>query len=192
MSEAEEVISMDNGCACCTVRGDLVRALMKLKDRKDEFDLVLLETTGLADPAPIIATFTQVCRSCTWDGAGIRNPFSWGELACTALPGDFSSPIFHSLTSSHWILCGCPQNWTINNNFRIDGVIALVDAKNITTHINEVRPEGTVNEAVQQVAFADRVLINKIDLVSKEELTDVKKLIHSVNAFAEVNIHASG
>lgn len=136
MSEAEEVISMDNGCACCTVRGDLVRALMKLKDRKDEFDLVLLETTGLADPAPIIATFTQ--------------------------------------------------NWTINNNFRIDGVIALVDAKNITTHINEVRPEGTVNEAVQQVAFADRVLINKIDLVSKEELTDVKKLIHSVNAFAEL------
>lgn len=65
-----------------------MRALTKLKDRKDDFDLVLLETTGLADPAPIISTFTQ--------------------------------------------------NWAINNNFRIDGVISLVDAKNITTHINEV------------------------------------------------------
>lgn len=65
-----------------------MRALTKLKERKDDFDMVLLETTGLADPAPIIATFTQ--------------------------------------------------NWTINNNFRIDGVISLVDAKNITTHINEV------------------------------------------------------
>ena len=50
---------MDNGCACCTVRGDLVRALTQLKERKDSFDLVLLETTGLADPAPILATFTQ-------------------------------------------------------------------------------------------------------------------------------------
>ena len=43
---AEEIISMDNGCACCTVRGDLVKAFEKLRDRKDEFDLILLETTG--------------------------------------------------------------------------------------------------------------------------------------------------
>ena len=80
---------MDNGCACCTVRGDLVRALTQLKDRKDSFDLVLLETTGLADPAPILATFTQ--------------------------------------------------NWTISNNYRIDGVLCLVDCKHIAAHINEAR-----------------------------------------------------
>ena len=89
LSSAEEVISMDNGCACCTVRGDLVRALTQLKDRKDSFDLVLLETTGLADPAPILATFTQ--------------------------------------------------NWTISNNYRIDGVLCLVDCKHIAAHINEAR-----------------------------------------------------
>ena len=51
---------MDNGCACCTVRGDLVRALTQLKERKDSFDLVLLETTGLADPAPILATYAEL------------------------------------------------------------------------------------------------------------------------------------
>ena len=51
VKEKEDIISMDNGCVCCTVRGDLVRALMQLKDRKDKtFDAVIIETTGLADP----------------------------------------------------------------------------------------------------------------------------------------------
>lgn len=49
-----------------------------------------------------------------------------------------------------------------------------------------MRPEGTVNEAVQQVAFADRVLLNKLDLVDKGELGAVKTLIQEVNAFAEL------
>ena len=61
---AEEVMSLDNGCACCTVRGDLLRTLIKLKDRKKDFDLVLVETTGLADPAPIVATFTSDPKVC--------------------------------------------------------------------------------------------------------------------------------
>ncbi|EOD25630.1 hypothetical protein EMIHUDRAFT_73828, partial [Emiliania huxleyi CCMP1516] len=136
LSSAEEVISMDNGCACCTVRGDLVRALTQLKDRKDSFDLVLLETTGLADPAPILATFTQ--------------------------------------------------NWTISNNYRIDGVLCLTFPGPFPDLSCQVRPEGTVNEAVQQVAFADRVLLNKLDLVDKGELGAVKTLIQEVNAFAEL------
>ncbi|EOD24445.1 hypothetical protein EMIHUDRAFT_74134 [Emiliania huxleyi CCMP1516] len=136
LSSAEEVISMDNGCACCTVRGDLVRALTQLKDRKDSFDLVLLETTGLADPAPILATFTQ--------------------------------------------------NWTISNNYRIDGVLCLTFPRPFLDLSCQVRPEGTVNEAVQQVAFADRVLLNKLDLVDKGELGAVKTLIQEVNAFAEL------
>merc|ERR1719454_1985300 len=59
MNVAEEIISLDNGCACCTVRGDLLKALNQLKTRKSEFDMLLLETTGLANPAPVVATFTQ-------------------------------------------------------------------------------------------------------------------------------------
>ena len=50
MKEKEDIISMDNGCVCCTVRGDLVRALLTLKDLKKKFDAVIIETTGLADP----------------------------------------------------------------------------------------------------------------------------------------------
>src|SRR5271163_818934 len=53
----EEIFEMNNGCICCTVRGDLIRILGGLLRRKDAFDYILIETTGLADPAPVIQTF---------------------------------------------------------------------------------------------------------------------------------------
>jgi len=135
LSAAEEIINMDNGCACCTVRGDLVKAFGQIKARIKDFDMVLLETTGLADPAPVIKTITS--------------------------------------------------DWSLMNAFRIDGVLCLVDCKHILTHLNEEREEDTVNESVQQVAFSDRILLNKTDLVTKAELKTVKETIFSINSFAE-------
>lgn len=134
MKVAEEVISMDNGCACCTVRGDLVRSLQGLKKKLTKFDMVMFETTGLADPAPIMKTFQQ------------------------------------------------PE---IMTHFRVDGVVCLVDSLFLKDHINEVRPEGTVNEAVQQVAFADKILLNKTDLVSRPDMKALKETVSSINSFAE-------
>jgi G3E family GTPase len=53
----EEIFEMNNGCICCTVRGDLIRILGRLAERRDKFDQVLIETTGLADPGPVAQTF---------------------------------------------------------------------------------------------------------------------------------------
>ena len=53
----EELFEMNNGCICCTVRGDLIRILGNLLKRKDKFDHILIETTGLADPGPVVQTF---------------------------------------------------------------------------------------------------------------------------------------
>src|SRR3981189_1377290 len=53
----EEIFEMNNGCICCTVRGDLIRILGNLMKRKDKFDYILIETTGLADPGPVAQTF---------------------------------------------------------------------------------------------------------------------------------------
>ncbi len=53
----EEIFEMNNGCICCTVRGDLIRILGSLMKRKDKFDYVMIETTGLADPGPVAQTF---------------------------------------------------------------------------------------------------------------------------------------
>jgi G3E family GTPase len=53
----EEIFEMNNGCICCTVRGDLIRIIGNLVKRKGQFDAILIETTGLADPAPVAQTF---------------------------------------------------------------------------------------------------------------------------------------
>mmetsp|Transcript_21066 Transcript_21066/g.67881 ORF Transcript_21066/g.67881 Transcript_21066/m.67881 type:complete len:354 (+) Transcript_21066:122-1183(+) len=136
LASKEDLIKMDNGCACCSIRGDLVRTLGSLVKKRKQFDSVLLETTGLADPAPIIAT----------------------------------------IKSNQWI----------DDNFEIDSVVCLADTKHVKQHLDEVKPDGAVNEAVQQVAFADRVLLNKVDLVTPEELDAIQTTILSINKFAVI------
>src|ERR1700757_5187181 len=53
LSSDQEVMQMNNGCVCCTVRGDLVRSFFQLMEHRDKFDTVVIETTGLAEPAPV-------------------------------------------------------------------------------------------------------------------------------------------
>ena len=60
MQTREDVVEMNNGCICCTVRGDLVRILRQWMQRPTSFDHIIIETTGLADPAPV----AQVRCSC--------------------------------------------------------------------------------------------------------------------------------
>jgi G3E family GTPase len=67
----EEIFELNNGCICCRVRGDLIRILAKLRQRRDKFDQVLIETTGMADPGPVAQTFftdEEVKESFTLDG----------------------------------------------------------------------------------------------------------------------------
>src|SRR6202142_4687487 len=67
----EEIFELNNGCICCRVRGDLIRILGKLRQRRDKFDSVLIETTGMADPGPVAQTFftdEEVKESFALDG----------------------------------------------------------------------------------------------------------------------------
>lgn len=136
MAAREDIITMDNGCVCCSVRGDLVRTFGTLVARRKEFDAIIIETTGLADPAPIVFTFNN--------------------------------------------------NALIQDNYRIDSVVCLVDAKHVNIHLDEVKPEGSINEAEHQIAFADRILLNKLDLVSADEVEDIEDRIKSMNSFAKI------
>jgi G3E family GTPase len=135
----EEVIEMMNGCICCTVRQDLIVVLKKLAARAaagKPLDQIIIETTGLADPAPVAQTFFV--------------------------------------------------DDSVKDSFRLDGIVTLIDAKHVEQHLDEVKPEGVENEAVEQVAFADRMLLNKTDLVSHEELKRVEKRLRGINAFAPI------
>lgn len=135
-SSEESIIEVMNGCICCTVRGDLTELLDRMYDKIKDFDGVLIETTGLADPAPVAQTFFV------------------DEM--------------------------------VSDRYKLDGIITVVDAKHIIQHVEEEKPEDVENEAVEQLAFADRILLNKIDLVTLDELEEVESKIKSINSFAPI------
>ncbi|KAH7547433.1 hypothetical protein FEM48_Zijuj01G0309500 [Ziziphus jujuba var. spinosa] len=134
---AEDIVMLNNGCLCCTVRGDLVRMISELVNKKKgKFDHIVIETTGLANPAPIIQTFYA------------------------------EDNIF--------------------NDVKLDGVVTLVDAKHAGFHLDEVKPKGVVNEAVEQIAYADRIIVNKTDLVGEPDIASLVQRIRNINHMAQL------
>ena len=126
----EEIFETSNGCICCTVRGDLVRILTQLRKRRDRFDSILIETTGLADPGPVAQTF-----------------FIDEEL---------------------------------KEHYALDAIVTLVDAR----HIEQSLQSDSI--AVEQIGFADVVLLNKIDLVDAAALARIEQRVRAISGTAEL------
>lgn len=124
----EEIFEMNNGCICCTVRGDLIRTVQNLMKRKGNFDAIIVETTGVADPAPVAQTF-----------------FMDDDVRAAS---------------------------------KLDAVVAVVDARHVLQRLEDTE------EAEDQIAFADVILLNKTDLVSAGELEAVEARIRSINPYA--------
>ncbi|KAL5987364.1 hypothetical protein ACLOJK_038529 [Asimina triloba] len=151
----EEWVELANGCVCCTVKHSLVQALEQLIQRKESalmlgchrLDHILLETTGLANPAP--------------------------------------------LASVLWL------DDQLESSVKLDSIITVVDAKNLRSQLAEHRDRASFPEAFLQIAFADLVILNKIDLVSLEGsesmkssfIEDLEKEIRNVNSLAKI-IHS--
>jgi G3E family GTPase len=131
VSADEEVFEMNNGCICCTVRGDLVRIIAGLLRRRTKFDAIIVETTGLADPAPVAQTFFM--------------------------------------------------DDTVGAKARLDAVVTVADAKWLKDRLKDAP------EAKSQIAFADVILLNKVDLVTAEELRDVEARIRAINPYAKLH-----
>ena len=127
----EELFEMNNGCICCTVRGDLIRTLHGLLQKGGNFDAIVVETTGLADPGPVAQTF-----------------FVDGYL---------------------------------RSKTELDSVTTVVDAKHIMQRLDDSR------EAVEQIAFADQIVLNKTELVSEEELRAVEQRLRKINPLAPIH-----
>ncbi|KAL6748377.1 nickel chaperone for hydrogenase [Haematococcus lacustris] len=140
LAQQEDLVSMENGCVCCSLRKDIVKAFAELEKRSKArgrpMDHILLETTGLADPSPVAFTF-------------------------------FANP---------WIAA----------RFRLDSIICVVDAKHLLQHLEDSKPENAINEAVQQLAFADLILLNKLDLVSETDKADITLAIQRINNTARI------
>ncbi|KAJ0981989.1 hypothetical protein J5N97_010244 [Dioscorea zingiberensis] len=132
----EEWVELANGCVCCTVKHSLVQALEQLVSRKQRLDHILLETTGLADPAGLISIL--------------------------------------------WL------DDQLESSVKLDSVITVVDAKNLRLQLDEHRNSTSFPEAFLQIAFADVVILNKVDLVCQEDcgslgssvIEDLEKKVH--------------
>jgi G3E family GTPase len=126
----EEVFALNNGCLCCSVRGDLIRIIGGLMKRAGGFDRILVETTGLADPAPVAQTF---------------------------LVDD-----------------------EVRERAALDSIVTVVDARNIEARL------GDSDEAEEQVAFADTILVNKTDLADEAGLATVEARLRAINPVARL------
>ena len=131
---SEQIVEMNNGCICCTVRGDLVRILGELQQRRQAdpaaFDRVIIETTGLADPAPVAQTFF----------------IDEGVAAC----------------------------------YTLDAIVTVVDALHAPAQLDRC------HEAQEQVAFADRILVSKCDLVDGAALEHLRQRLMRINPRAAI------
>lgn len=136
----EEWVELANGCICCNVKHSLVQALEQLVQRKERLDHILLETTGLANPAPL--------ASVLWLDDQL-------EAAVT-----------------------------------LDSIITVVDAKNLHYQLKSHKDSSSFPEAYYQIAFADVVILNKVDLVSSDDsgapLEDLEKEIYNINSLASI------
>ncbi|ORY90919.1 CobW/HypB/UreG, nucleotide-binding domain-domain-containing protein [Leucosporidium creatinivorum] len=133
----EEWLELNNGCLCCSVRDTGLNAIQSLMDKKGRFDQIVLETTGLADPAPIIQSF--------WNESSLRLDVA------------------------------------------LDAVVTVVDAAGIEKQLRDPRPEGVYNEAQRQVATADVILLNKVDLATPEQLDAVETSLKQINSTALIH-----
>ncbi|CAO3641436.1 unnamed protein product [Cunninghamella blakesleeana] len=137
LDAGQEIFVTQNGCICCKVRGDLSRILHELmKEREGEFDMVLIETTGMADPGPVIQTI---------------------------------------LTDDQLL-----------SYFKIDGVVTMVDAGHILLTLDETNQKSQI---YQQIAFADTILLNKVDIINDQhQLDTLKQQLQKIN---DVPIHST-
>ena len=138
LTSEEEIFEMTNGCICCvgSVRTDLIRILGNLMSRREKFDHILVETSGLADPKPVAATFfidEDIARQVT-----------------------------------------------------LDGIVTLVDSKHIGAHLDDHTLDGVDNQAIDQIVAADRVILNKTDLVDENQIGALETRVRGLNATAEI------
>jgi len=126
----EEVFEMNNGCICCTVRGDLIRIIEGLTKRWGKFDAIIVETTGLAYPGPVVQTFFV--------------------------------------------------DEDVRARTRLDAIVTVVDARHLLGEIEHAK------EISEQIAFADVIIVNKIDLVDAATLSSVRTRISRINPQAKV------
>ena len=230
---APSFVELSDGCVCCTVRGDLQEALHSLLPKlyAQHVDTLLIETTGLAEPGPVVQTFLadeKLRKAYRVDGvvtvvdakhimqhlesseameerlkrnAEARN--DGGKLLSVEVR-DLSKQVLKlkrqqqlaraAIAGAGTAMQGDPEKvekavkYAMKEAERIEKELGSVREQfaQCRAKLREPQMAGRKSEAAQQIAFADKVIINKIDLVSDEDAADVNVSIATINPQAEV------
>ena len=145
----ENLVPLQNGCICCTLKTDLIEQILGLVEQQ-KFDYILIEASGICEPIPIAQTISM-------------------------LDGSYNDPRLPKLC-------------------RLDNVVSVVDAARLSSEFGcggallkeDIDEEDIENLLIQQIEFCNTVILNKTDLVSEEELVNIKKVIRALQPEAKI------
>ncbi len=145
----ENLVPLQNGCICCTLKTDLIEQILGLV-KQQKFDYILIEASGICEPIPIAQTISM-------------------------LDGSYNDPRLPKLC-------------------RLDNVVSVVDAARLSGEFgcggallnDDIDDEDIENLLIQQIEFCNTIILNKIDLVSEEELANIRKVIRALQPEAKI------
>jgi len=188
----EEIILMSNGCVCCTVRKDILQTFYRMFQHEAfaKLDWIVIETTGMADPAPLIQSL-YMDADCA---AKLRLDSVLTVVDCKHLPMHLSSkPTRHSSDTTGDRVGGTGMDPKNNIPDGVDPDVPIITSmkgmfQSLTSpsRTKQQKDLDAVPEAVLQITFADRILMNKTDLVSESELEALFTTVHSINPQAQL------
>lgn len=174
-NQEEKLIQLQNGCICCTLRGDLLEELLGLSEQ-GAFDYIVIESTGIAEPMQVAETFSTDFSQALLDTPG-------------GIPEE-----------EEVLLKRVVDLGGLEKVAKIDTCVTVVDAANFLSNIETTEflaqrfgesgqneSERTVtNLMVDQIEFADVIIINKISRVKRKDLAKIEKMIQSLNPVANI------
>jgi G3E family GTPase/putative Mn2+ efflux pump MntP len=179
-TDKEEIILMNNGCICCTVRKDLITTFhsMFADESFSKLDWVMIETTGLADPAPLIQSL-YMDKECS---KYLRLDSVLTVVDAKHLPqhieqGKKKDEKISSVTNIENKDTNGNNNGTVNVTAESANKRDIKETKGV---------HGGLPEAAMQIIFSDRIILNKIDLVSKETLRNIESRVRELNPTAQI------
>jgi G3E family GTPase len=172
----ESIVAMQNGCICCNLRSDLLIEIYRLT-QENHFDYLIIESTGISEPMQVAETFTKEFVSENIEALESTNGNDFDELR----------HVMNEILNSGGI----------SKLARLDTCVTVVDAVNFFQNFETANFVDNVNEdpqdertitdlMVDQIEFADVILLNKVDLVSSKNADTIEALIKEMNPVARV------
>lgn len=184
VSNLDDIIPLSNGCICCTLADDLAEQLTNIAE-SGKFDYIIIEASGICEPIPIAYTISKFCEDGAADaeaGAGENEAATAGATASGGdAAGDTSEVVDASAGASAARLS-------------LDNIVAVVDCARMFDEFSggkalladEIEEDDVESLLIQQIEFCTTLVLNKADLVTPEQMAELKAIVRSLQKDARI------